>query len=101
VVFRIITAVWGIGLMLEAAVRVVLAAVLPTGRFLAVSPVVGAVFFGSMFAFTIWLTRWSRQRIQVAMALDPGASGSGWWWIRRMLRSSEGNVGSSPLIGDG
>lgn len=89
VVFRIITAVWGIGLILEASVRVLLAAVLSTGRFLAVSPVVGFVFIGGMFAFTVWFTRWSRQRIQAALALAPEASGSGWWWMRRILRSGE------------
>jgi hypothetical protein len=86
VVFRITTAVWGVGLIAEAACRVLLAAVLPTGRFLAVSPVVGFAFVGSMLAFTIWFSRWSRERIQTTLALDPEASGSGWWWVRRMVR---------------
>jgi len=87
VVFRIITAVWGVGLILEAAARVLLAAVLPTGRFLAVSPVVGFGFIGTMLAFTIWFSRWSRERIELTLAVDPEASGSGWWWMRRMVRS--------------
>jgi hypothetical protein len=87
-VFRVLAAVWGTGLILEAAVRVMLASVLPTGRFLEVSPVVGFVFIGTMFAFTAWFSRWSRRRIEVVMALNPQASGSGWWWMRRMWESS-------------
>lgn len=66
VTFRIITAVWGVGLIAEASVRVTLARVLPTGQFLAVSPVVTGVFVGGMFAFTMWYSRWSRTRVSSA-----------------------------------
>lgn len=52
--FRLITAAWGIGLIGEAAVRVLLAIVLPTGPFLAVSPVLMFVTIGALFALTIW-----------------------------------------------
>jgi hypothetical protein len=62
VAFRIITAVWGVGLIAEATVRVTLARVLPTGPFLAVSPVVTTVFIGGLFAFTLWYSRWTRMR---------------------------------------
>src|SRR5436305_4714940 len=44
--FLIITAVWGMGLLVEAAARIVLAVALPTGTFLAVSPVLAAACFG-------------------------------------------------------
>ncbi len=59
--FRVITAVWGVGLLCEAAVRVVLARLLPTGPFLAASPAVAGVFFGGLFAFTVWHSRRARQ----------------------------------------
>jgi hypothetical protein len=60
-VFAVITAVWGFGLMLDAGVRVVLALQLRTAAFLATSPAVAALFFGSMFAFTVRYTRRARE----------------------------------------
>lgn len=59
--FRLITVAWGLGLLIDAGVRVVMAATLPTGPFLAVSPVLGAVVFGSLFAFTVWYSRRARR----------------------------------------
>lgn len=59
--FRIITSAWGVGLILEASSRVILAVSLPTGPFLAVAPVLGAVFFGGLFAFTMWFSRRARR----------------------------------------
>lgn len=59
--FRLITVVWAVGLVAEAGARVVLAEVLPTGPFLAVSPVlVGSVTAG-LFAFTVWFSRRARR----------------------------------------
>lgn len=60
--FRVLTALWGIGLIAEASVRVTLARLLPTGAFLAVSPIVTTIFFGGLFAFTLWYARWTRVR---------------------------------------
>jgi hypothetical protein len=51
--FKILTGVWGAGLMLEASSRLVLAAFIPTGVFLAISPVITGVCVGGMFLFTI------------------------------------------------
>jgi hypothetical protein len=59
--FKILTAVWGAGLMLEASSRLVLAAFIPTGIFLAVSPVITAVCVGGMFLFTIRYTNRARR----------------------------------------
>lgn len=67
--FAIITTVWGIGLICEASARVTLAAILPTGPFLAASPALAAVAFGGMFAFTAWYSRWSRERVQAQQAV--------------------------------
>ena len=66
--FQIITSVWGVGLILEAAARIVLAVALPTGEFLAVSPVIGAVFFGGLFVFTLRYSRVARARGEALLA---------------------------------
>ena len=50
--FRVLSVLWGLGLVVEAGTRMVLADVLPTGTFLAVSPFVTAGVLGSLFAFT-------------------------------------------------
>lgn len=63
--FRLITAAWGVGLVVEAALRVLLAVVLPTGPFLAVSPVLGGVVIGGLFAFTVW---WSKRARRIGEA---------------------------------
>jgi hypothetical protein len=62
--FAAITACWGVGLMAEAAVRVVLAEVLPTGPFLAASPALAGVVFGGLFAFTVWFSRRARRQAE-------------------------------------
>jgi hypothetical protein len=62
--FAVITACWGVGLIAEAAVRVVLAEVLPTGPFLAASPALAGVVFGGLFAFTVWFSRRARRRAE-------------------------------------
>ena len=59
--FRLITAAWGVGLMAEAAARVLLAIALPTGAFLAASPVLAAVVIGGLFAFTVWFSKRARR----------------------------------------
>jgi hypothetical protein len=51
-VFRVMTVCWGVGLIAEASVRIVLAAVLPTGAFLAVSPVLAFASIGGLFVYT-------------------------------------------------
>ena len=50
--FRMLSVVWGIGLVVEASTRLTLADLLPTGTFLAVSPFITASVIGSLFAFT-------------------------------------------------
>jgi hypothetical protein len=55
--FRVLSVVWGIGLIVEAGSRMTLADLLPTGTFLAVSPFVTASVLGSLFAFTVVFVR--------------------------------------------
>jgi hypothetical protein len=66
--FLIITTVWGVGLLLEATVRILLAVALPTGTFLAVSPVLGAACFGGMFVFTLRYSKLARRRGEALLA---------------------------------
>jgi hypothetical protein len=55
--FRVLSVVWGIGLIVEAGSRLTLADVLSTGTFLAVSPFITASVLGSLFAFTVVFVR--------------------------------------------
>jgi hypothetical protein len=66
--FLIITAVWGVGLLLEATARIFLAVALPTGTFLAVSPVLAAICFGGMFVFTLRYSKLARKRGEELLA---------------------------------
>jgi hypothetical protein len=50
--FRTLSVVWGIGLVVEATLRLALAELLPTGTFLAISPFITASVIGGLFAFT-------------------------------------------------
>ena len=69
--FRIITVAWGVGLILEAGIRVLLAMTLQTGTFLAVTPVLSTVAFGGLFGFTVWLSKRAR-RVGEEMYADLG-----------------------------
>lgn len=52
--FRVITAIWGVGLLAEAVVRTVLAVSLTTSTFLFVTPIVNWTTIGGLLAFTMW-----------------------------------------------
>jgi hypothetical protein len=62
--FRIITTAWGIGLICEACLRVMLAVMLSTGLFLAASPVLFAIVAGGLFLFTARFSRAALRRGQ-------------------------------------
>jgi hypothetical protein len=64
--FRVLSVVWGIGLIVEAVARMALAEALPTGTFLAVSPFVTATVIGSLFAFTVIFVR--RSQLETLLA---------------------------------
>lgn len=55
---RVITVVWGIGFLIEAAVRTFLVIVLSTEQFLIVSPF---VLYGIIGVLVIWMFLYSRQ----------------------------------------
>jgi hypothetical protein len=62
--FAIITITWGIGLLCEAAVRVILAMTLTTGQLLAIGPFVSTAFIAGLFGFTVWYSRLVRGRAE-------------------------------------
>jgi hypothetical protein len=69
--FRVLSVVWGIGLIVEAGFRMTLADLLPTGTFLAVSPFITASVLGSLFAFTVVFVR--RSELETLLpAAKPG-----------------------------
>ncbi len=55
--FRVLSVVWGVGLVVEASTRMMLADLLPTGTFLAISPFITASSIGSLCAFTVFFSR--------------------------------------------
>ena len=60
-VFRVITAVWGVGLIGDAGLRLLLASTLTTGVFLATSPSASTVLLSGLFAFSVWYIRPARR----------------------------------------
>lgn len=70
-VYAILTICWGVGMIAEAGVRVAMAVILPTGPFLAVSPVLAFVVFGGLFVFTLRYTAWARRHRASELA-EPG-----------------------------
>jgi hypothetical protein len=83
--FRIVTLVWGVGLVGEAALRTTLALVLSTGVFLVASQVAAAVILGLLLT---WSVRYSR---------------SGERQVRAELTSANGDVRDGvvgPLVED-
>jgi hypothetical protein len=62
---RLITAVWGIGLLLEAMTRVVVAFTLPVGIATIVSPALGIGVLGALFAWTTLYARAARRAAAV------------------------------------
>jgi hypothetical protein len=53
----VITAVWGVGLIGDAGLILVLASTLTTGVFLATSPSASTVLLSGLFAFSVWYIR--------------------------------------------
>jgi len=63
--FRLMTAVWGFGLIFQTAVMCYLAWVWPIGRFLLLSPVIGYGIFGALMGWSLW---YRARRIAMARA---------------------------------
>ena len=74
-VFVVLTATWGVGLVGEAAVRAALALSLPTGPFLAVTPVLGWTVIGGLIAFTVAYVRARRRDVPTPAGATPAGDG--------------------------
>jgi hypothetical protein len=68
--FRIVTAVWGVGLAAEAVLRTVLALTLATSTFLFVTPIVNWATIGGLLAFTMWYRRRGTDQTRAALEVD-------------------------------
>jgi len=55
--FRIVTAVWGVGLVVECAAQVTCALLLPTEAYLAVGQVISWGFLASLITYSVMSTR--------------------------------------------
>ncbi|HEY5384725.1 MAG TPA: VC0807 family protein [Acidimicrobiales bacterium] len=75
-IFRTLSLVWGIGLVVEASARLTLADLLPTGTFIAVSPFITGSVIGSLFAFTVVYTK-RTQIWSLSSGPDPGHRSGG------------------------
>jgi hypothetical protein len=74
--FRVLSVVWGLGLVVEASTRLALADVLSTGTFLAISPFITASIIGVLFAFTALYSRRAQAAFAATMAADAGTEGA-------------------------
>jgi hypothetical protein len=70
--FRLVTAIWGVGLVAEAIARTALALSLPTSTFLAVAPVLGWVVIGGLLWLTTVYSRAARRKIEAEVAATEG-----------------------------
>jgi intracellular septation protein A len=52
--FYLMTVVWGIGLLIEAISKIVLAFTIPTGPFLAISPIISYGIYFGLLGWSIW-----------------------------------------------
>jgi hypothetical protein len=59
---RLMTTVWGAGLVVEAAIRIPLAFTLPIAHFLIISPFIGYGFYGGLMVWTMIYSRAMRRR---------------------------------------
>jgi hypothetical protein len=69
--FRVVTAMWGLGLVGEAAMRTVLVLTLSTGVFLVVAQVLGWTVLGALLWATLAYTRRGEQEVVDLLAAVP------------------------------
>jgi hypothetical protein len=66
--FRVLSVIWGIGLVVEASARMVLAEELHTSTYIAISPFITATIIGGLFAFTLIYSREAQSQAAASMA---------------------------------
>ena len=68
--FKLMTVVWGAGLLVEATVKIILAFTMPTGLFLVVSPIIS---YGIYFGLLGWSILYGNQRRKAGERLAAAA----------------------------
>ena len=76
-IFRVITAVWGVGFLLEAALRVAIVYNTSTGTALSVSKVMPYIWAGIFMAWTVAYGRYQGKKGKRMMAAAAAAEGPG------------------------
>ena len=76
-IFRIITAVWGVGFLLEAALRVAIVYNTSTGTALSLSKVMPYIWVGIFMAWTVAYGRYQGNKGQRVMAAAAAVKGPG------------------------
>ncbi len=66
--FVVITVLWGVGLLVDAAAQAALAVTLATRVFLVVAPAAGGTILASLFAATVGYSRRARRKGELALA---------------------------------
>lgn len=67
-VFKVMTSVWGVGLVMQTALLCALAWVWPIGRYLLISPFIGYGVFGILMLWSFWYGEKSKTIFAVALA---------------------------------
>jgi hypothetical protein len=96
-VFRVLSVVWGIGLVVEASARMTLAGVLHTGTYVAVSPFISAITIGSLFTFTIVYTK--RAEFEAAALMTSIAPATEPVVLAPPPPADEGRLGAGGTVG--
>jgi hypothetical protein len=76
-VFRVITVVWGVGFLFEAALRVAIVYNTSTGTALSLSKVMPYIWAGVFVAWTVAYGQYRRKKGERTMAAAPAAEGPG------------------------
>jgi hypothetical protein len=76
-IFRVITAVWGVGFLLEAALRVAIVYNTSTGTALSLSKITPYIWIGIFMAWTVAYGRYQAKKGQRMMAAAAAAEGPG------------------------
>jgi len=69
-VFRVMTLVWGLGLICEALARVIVSSIVPIGTAAALSPCIALAFMGVLAAWTVLYVR-NRRRAAIRAGITP------------------------------
>jgi intracellular septation protein A len=75
--FYLMTVVWGVGLLVEATGKIILAFTIPTGLFLVVSPIISYSIYFGLLGWSLWYGNQRRklgERMAAAAAGKPAAN---------------------------